>query len=207
MNRHQDNETDWLAFRYVADELSGAERIDFESRLAWDEVAQRSLGSMVELTLAIAATEMSAVGGSVAPAALANQSARSADLHAGRTANRKLVWLAGCLAASAIVLIAVLVAVQSRWLSPQVATIQTPDDDWQRLAAIWNETRSELSTDDEWSADEDTQVPPLALAPSSPNDEAADEWTVTETPPWVWAGVIGAEQGDGNGPTADSGDI
>lgn len=207
MNRHQDDENDWLAFRYVADDLSEAERAEFESRLAWDETAQRSLGSMVELTLAIAATEESATGKSVAPAALANESTRAAGPHAGRKANRKLVWLAGCLAASALVLIAASVAVQSRWLSPHVATIQAPDDDWQRLAAIWNETRSELSTDDEWSADEETQVAPLALAPSSSNEEAADEWTVSETPPWVWAGVIGTEQGDGNGPTADSGDI
>jgi hypothetical protein len=206
MNRHQDNESDWLAFRYVADELSGAELADFESRLAWDETAQRSLGSMVELTLAIAATQTSAAGESVAPAALANQPARAVEPHAGRKANRRLVWLAGCLAASAIVLIAAMVAVQSRWLSPQVATIQAPDDDWQRLAAIWNETRSELSTDDQWSADGDSQMASPASAPSSA-DEAEDEWTVTETPPWMWAGVTGLEQGDGDDPAADSGDI
>jgi anti-sigma factor RsiW len=206
MSKHQDKETDWLAFQYVADELSGAERADFESRLEWDEAAQRSLGSMVELTLAIAATEPSAVGSGTEPVAAVTRSEPAPCLHTGQKANRKIVWLAGCLAASAVVLIAALVAMQSRWLPSQVATNQVPDDDWQRLAMIWSETRSELSVGDEWPTEAEPQMESLASAPS-PADEAADEWTISETPPWVWAGVIGAEQADGDDPTADSGEI
>ena len=206
MNKHQDKETDWLAFQYVADELSGAERVDFESRLEWDEAAQRSLGSMVELTLAIAAAEPSAVGSGAEPVAAVNQPGQPPRRNTGRRTNRKVVWLAGCLAASAIVLIAALVATQSRWLPSQVATMQVPDDDWQRLAVIWSETRSEWPADEAWPADADPETASLALVPL-PDDEAADEWTVSETPPWVWAGVIGAEQADGDDPTADSGEI
>jgi hypothetical protein len=206
MNKHQDKETDWLAFQYVADELSGAERADFESRLEWDEAAQRSLGSMVELTLAIAAAEPSAVGGGAEPVAAVNQPGQAPRRNTGRRTNRKVVWLAGCLAASAIVLIAAQVAMQSRWIPSQVATNQVPDDDWQRLAVIWSETRSEWPVGDEWPTEADPQMESLASVPL-PDDEAADEWTVSETPPWVWAGVIGAEQADDDDPTADSGEI
>lgn len=47
-----ENSLDWLAFCYVADELSDDERAAFEMRLATDQAAREAVAAAVELSLA-----------------------------------------------------------------------------------------------------------------------------------------------------------
>lgn len=49
--------TDWLAFRYVANEMSHDERQRFEERLSDDQAAREAVASAVELTQTIASIE------------------------------------------------------------------------------------------------------------------------------------------------------
>lgn len=51
------NEIDWLAFRYVANEMSNNEREQFEERLFDDQAAREAVASAVELTQTIAGIE------------------------------------------------------------------------------------------------------------------------------------------------------
>ena len=56
MRRDTDaTECDWLAFLYISDEMSAAERLRFEERLAGDLQAQSALAEMVGLTAGILA--------------------------------------------------------------------------------------------------------------------------------------------------------
>lgn len=47
-----ENSLEWLAFCYVADELSADERAAFEERLATDQAAREAVAAAVELSLA-----------------------------------------------------------------------------------------------------------------------------------------------------------
>jgi hypothetical protein len=53
MKAKQREELDWLAFRYVAAELSPAESRDFEGRLERDQEAREAVGRIVEITCAV----------------------------------------------------------------------------------------------------------------------------------------------------------
>ncbi|NLF68931.1 MAG: hypothetical protein GX575_07730 [Candidatus Anammoximicrobium sp.] len=61
MNGKQRDDLDWLAFRYVAAELSPAESREFESRLEHDQQAREAVGRLVEVTCAIRSLEWNAV--------------------------------------------------------------------------------------------------------------------------------------------------
>jgi hypothetical protein len=50
------NELQWLAFRYVAGELSGDEAAQFEDRLDQDQQAREAVAAAVELTEAVVAS-------------------------------------------------------------------------------------------------------------------------------------------------------
>ena len=50
------NELQWLAFRYVAGELSGDEAAQFEDRLDHDQQAREAVAGAVELTQAVVAS-------------------------------------------------------------------------------------------------------------------------------------------------------
>ena len=53
MNAKQREDLDWLAFRYVAAELSPAESRQFEGRLEHDQQAREAVGRIVEVTCAV----------------------------------------------------------------------------------------------------------------------------------------------------------
>jgi len=53
MNEIQREDLDWLAFRYVAAELSPAESREFERRLEQDQEAREAVGRVVEVTCAV----------------------------------------------------------------------------------------------------------------------------------------------------------
>lgn len=62
------NDLDWLAFCYVAGELSAAESLAFEDRLAWDEAACEAVALAAKLNLAVVAACDRNRSGSAAPA-------------------------------------------------------------------------------------------------------------------------------------------
>lgn len=53
MNAKHREELDWLAFRYVAAELSPEENREFEGRLEHDQQAREAVGRLVEVTCAV----------------------------------------------------------------------------------------------------------------------------------------------------------
>jgi hypothetical protein len=61
MNDAQRDDLDWLAFRYVAAELSPGESREFERRLEQDQEAREAVGRLVELTCTVRALDWDAV--------------------------------------------------------------------------------------------------------------------------------------------------
>lgn len=57
MSEQQREDLDWLAFRYVAAELSGPELRQFEERLEHDQQAREAVGRLVEVTCAVRALD------------------------------------------------------------------------------------------------------------------------------------------------------
>jgi ferric-dicitrate binding protein FerR (iron transport regulator) len=57
MNGTQRDDLDWLAFRYVAAELSPGESREFERRLEQDQEAREAVGRLVEVTCAVRALD------------------------------------------------------------------------------------------------------------------------------------------------------
>ena len=60
MNAEHRDDLEWLAFRYVAAELSPAEYRAFESRLEHDQEARQAVGRLVEMTCAVRALDWNA---------------------------------------------------------------------------------------------------------------------------------------------------
>ncbi|MCH5376068.1 MAG: hypothetical protein JJ992_19025 [Planctomycetes bacterium] len=185
MRPNEFNDTDWLAFLYIAGDLPSRQVAEFESRLESDEAAQQALSKIVELSLAISAARAIEFEPPCVPAA-----------ETSRRSSRYAIWLSGCLAASAAVLLTCWLALHG----PGSSTRGVPDfadSDPVQLAIIWNETRSALPSPDEWSVDDSSEaveyvVPEAADAPDA-RDEP-DAWAAAETPPWVWAAVTVAEE-------------
>lgn len=57
MNAKHREDLDWLAFRYVAAELSPEENREFEGRLEHDQQAREAVGRLVEVTCAVRALD------------------------------------------------------------------------------------------------------------------------------------------------------
>ena len=94
--RNPQDKLDWLAFRYVANELSGLERVSFEGQLASDQSAREAVARMVQRT-----TELSQAlsAGTDRPTIAASQSAWK-----GRATRWLTVGIASSLALFAAVL-------------------------------------------------------------------------------------------------------
>lgn len=162
------NDLDWLAFRYVAAELSDADRIQFERRLDEDAAAREAVAQAVALTQAIAATKAASqlvtVGG---------------QSHSRRLALRRTSWLALTLAVGLLIALAV-TAFQTHY---QTGVPSTAND----LASLWSESRTELvpPANGDWPARE-TSDRELDLASAEDNEEFA-------TPDWLLAAVVSYE--------------
>lgn len=57
IHNQPENDRDWLAFRYIAGELTGEDAAAFEAELATSQVAREAVARAVELTQAIAIAE------------------------------------------------------------------------------------------------------------------------------------------------------
>ena len=114
-----DNDREWLAFRYIAGELTGDDAAAFEAELETSQVTREAAARAVELTQAIAIAESHEI--------------ELVEL-AARTSRRKswvygIGWI-GAGAAAASVAGAV-------WWNMQGPTMGTPE-----LAEIWTQTRA-----------------------------------------------------------------
>jgi hypothetical protein len=168
MTSDSNNDLDWSAFCYLADEMSPAEAAAFEDRLATDQPAREALAKAVELTQLIAAADSS-------PAALVSPPRRHT---AG--SRQRLTWIA--LAGLAC---SVLVALCSSAFIHRARQAQ--------LAAAWSETQTQMQAaaePDVWALG--TQSPPdLEDELVATSDISVDE-VMVETPSWLDAAVAGA---------------
>jgi len=129
----------WLAFRYVAGELSGDELTAFEARLDSEQSAREAVACEVELAQAVAI-----VAGSMTPVAAKVAVARTAPLGsapAGRTLSYRMRGIL-VMAAAASVLIGMLVTQGLRPPNQRDNTRDntakvTPESAAQQLAGYW----------------------------------------------------------------------
>ena len=162
------DDLDWLAFRYVAAELSAADRIQFERRLDEDAAAREAVARAVALTQAIAATK------AASPVVTVGDRSRSR-----RPALRRTSWLALTVVASLLIALAV-----TAFQTHDQTSVPSPDND---LASLWSESRTELvpPASGDWLARETSDREP-DVASTEDNEEFA-------TPDWLVAAVVSYE--------------
>jgi len=206
MPHEKPDDLDWLAFCYIADELSRDEADAFETRLAHDQEAREAVARAVELTRAVAAAGAERRK-RPEPASRAPGVWRRMGL-AGR-----LAWAA---AAAAACLAAVLAYQHYRGSTPIAGPsqevpgegeIESPGSRPRELAVLWSRTREELAALqlDGWATDlpeqdEVSDEPPLL----PPEDQVADDDRLDEDllaanvpPSWMLAAVRAGSGGPG----------
>jgi hypothetical protein len=156
MQQEMPDDLDWLAFCYIADELSPDEADGFETRLADDQEAREAVARAVHLTRALAAA--GAEGRKrTTPASPVSGAWRRLGL-AGRLG--RLAWAA---AATAACLAVVLAYQYGRDAAPTAGSarggpgeeeVGTPNGCSEELALLWSRTREELAAleHDDWAA-------------------------------------------------------
>jgi hypothetical protein len=191
-NATSEHDLDWLAFCYVAGELSPAERRRFENRLAEDQLAREAVARAVELGQAAAvafAAEPFTVG------------------HA-RTARAAWFLRAAWMGVGAAACLAVVLLFDLSWNvggagrdggPPSVASNGGGSADAgdshedQQLALLWIEAREQLAARQaEWSRDTEPYLPPTGDEasgvgpPGAQMDEAGDPLAA---PSWLLAAL------------------
>ena len=182
------NHLDWQAFCYVANELSPAERDQFEEQLAVDQVAREAVARAVDLARILAVAEChEATAVEVFPAPVAQ-----ADRHWAR----RVAWMS--LGAAASLLVAVLVS--SLATNPETSElVASPVQEASgELASAWTESRAELpsvwqteAASAEASSLEGLGSPGYLIAGSDDTVALAS----SEAPSWMTAALL-AQAGD-----------
>lgn len=199
MGQEKPEDLDWLAFCYIADELSPDEAAAFEERLADDQQAREAVARAVELTRAVAAA-CPEVRSRPAPVSRAARGRRRAG-PAGH-----LAWTAIAVAACLVVALLAYQHQHRRGVAPVAEAphdgpggegIETLGGRADQLAVLWSRTRDELAALplDDWAADSLEEGEPSDELPLLPADEDADEEVdenglAANTPPsWMLAAV------------------
>ena len=181
MNAKQREDLDWLAFRYVAAELSPAESRQFEGRLEHDQQAREAVGRVVEVTCAVRSLDWDE-----APRVTRVRRLRPWYRH------RSVQAIAGLALG---LMVALLV-----W-GPRSGDLRRERDGSfatappaAELAVVWSHARTELST---------RQVEEAAAWPwLAPADGEADlagstaEDVASDTPDWMVSAVVAMESED-----------
>ena len=185
MNPQEHNELDWLAFRYVADELPADARSAFEQRLAEDQTAREAVAEAVELAAAV--YESAATGDYVY-----REPARPSR-------RQKATRIAVCLLSAAAAALFLLLVVQFRTSKPgltdnlnlpqEPATNSNQPYDDGDLAVAWSQSLASFpaATPDAdllWSEDEFTE-------PAVASDAWADPAELPVAPSWMYAAISG----------------
>jgi hypothetical protein len=184
------DELAWLAFRFIAGEMTADESRAFEARLADDQAAREAVAEAVELFHAVCAAE------AAEPICVAAK--------AQTTWTQRIAWVAsGAVAAAIVVLVGLNLGSLTRRLpsgnEPAIAAISPA------LADAWSAVRSDLTGGDE-VAPERLVSTSDDLSDEGLNDEHvgsfASEFTdeqltlATETPSWMTAAVLGLSTRD-----------
>ena len=208
MLHERPEDLDWLAFRYIADELSPDETVAFENRLASDQAAREAVAGVVDLTCAVAVVD-----------AEDHTLSRVPSLMPGA---RRRVGLVGRLAwtgiAASVCLVVVLAyqhyhaiapVADSQQNSPGGEPITTSDGRSEQLAVLWSRTLEELASVEfaDWAVDLRGELDDSAELPLlSAEDEANQDVYVANAPPsWMLAAVCAADGGLGAGDHGNSG--
>jgi hypothetical protein len=187
MKYDKSDELDWLAFCYIAGEMSRDETAAFEQRLADEQEAREAVARAVELTRAIAAAK------AARPTVPASVSAVPRRRY---RAVRRWFWAAVATAAS----LAGVVLYQHAYRpadSPREMAAESNgmilNAQSQRLARAWSQTREELAALelDPWGTGAPEEEDPLdEFDPSLVEDPAAEEPLTENLPPsWMLAAV------------------
>jgi anti-sigma factor RsiW len=159
---------DWLAFLYIAGELSEAERAEFELRLADDPRACEAVARQVELTGAVAAAFDPVISPPVATHTKASR---------GGLLWRMSIGVAACVAVAAFVYF--LNGKAGPNSDDPVA--ETPAAATEQLATAWSQTVENWPlVDDPVAAMADTEIAP-----------SADGITDVATPDWMRVAIEG----------------
>ncbi|WP_425618845.1 hypothetical protein NA78x_002561 [Anatilimnocola sp. NA78] len=168
------DELAWLAFRYVAGELSPTEVEQFEERMAVDQAAREALAQSVELYHAIAAAEASVIT-AVAKQPVVSLPARDRSQH--------LAWLVAGMSAAAVLVMA---GWNAGWFGPAapLAGNNNVAHVTAALAVAWTEMQADATAGDDESGDDE-----LALHEALLQEEVLS--ISTEAPSWMTAAVLG----------------
>lgn len=165
MNEPMLEELDWLAFQYVMNELTEADRVAFELRLEDDQEAREAVARAVELSAAIR----------MQPSAIQRPTVAATASTMPRVSIHKMMLWVGTLAA------AVLVAL-SLWLRPTLPSAQGVGAT--DIALAWNQLRqAEEETAPTTEPVDDIESDWLL------EDEDIDDEPVAAPPSWLVAGV------------------
>lgn len=166
----QQQELSWLAFRYVAGELTAAETEQFEEQLATDQAAREAVAHSVELYHAVAAAEADVVAESVTIAATSRT-----------TWSQRLVWISTGAAAAAVLVVAGWNAT-GLWSSSPAKPSVSPD-----LANAWTTVQADLALAEEPSRPMIADLSDAELASIAEEELALP----MDTPSWMTAAVQG----------------
>lgn len=175
MTNSPDQDLDWLAFRYIADEMTDDERAAFEARLEQDQPAREAVAGSVELSQTLAAAEH----------LLESPVVASADRRAVWW--RRVAW--ATIAGSVAVCITLAVVLPSAW-EPTATTSRSGETNdsldvesaaSKNLATAWVAT---LKLEEDWRDEHrDTGLPSIAaaelLAVSEETPSGDSDWMAT----------------------------
>ena len=178
MYAESQTELDWLAFRYVADELSSAERDEFELRLATDQTAREAVAAAVELLANVHRAEVTLLAETAAVSSpVLHQAGRSVPRTSGR---RGGAWVV----ATAVALVAAVLLTPQAWFgsSPEESAGRGAQRERQELATLWtessaepNDSWSEESNDDAAGEDDDDALVPGWMLAALSDQHAGNE--------------------------------
>lgn len=214
-------ELDWLAFRYVAGEMTDAETLAWEERLATDQTAREAVAAAVELYQAVSqlphdawsesqsqpvatVTSDSFDSPAIAASLMAPQHATQRPTRSAADAPRfasSRMWLGLSVTAAAVVLLVVVVQAVRSQRELARANAEVSDD----LVAAWSLVRTSPATETAAEASAETA------------DSASEDWPAVSdadvdreldnAPSWLVVGMAGlvAEHADEEASSTPSG--
>lgn len=166
------SELEWLAFQYLADELSPSERDEFETRLANEQGAREAVARSVELTQTIAVAHRS------------EQVVSKSHADKAVSSWRRVAWLATSVACC----LALVLVYRSSKVPDTKSTDYVPIAD---LASAWVETV------DEFGSSESHELTAIGAYDGFEMPvEDAPENELLDTPSWMFAAVEGLADSD-----------
>ena len=192
MTMHEQDELRWLAFRYVADELSPDEQSAFEGQLTENQAAREAVAEAVAMAAAVYQVAASDTG---------LRSPQRRPL----ASSRRSVGGAVALLTTAAAALMLLLAVQSRHSEMNagrgIDSVQggdlassMPPGEYGRLALVWSQSLAEPP-----SAEHDSEMLETKGDPME-DHVAVDDWAnpaeLPAAPSWMYAAVMGLQGQD-----------